>query len=84
MIMKNIPPLKLIILVTLAAVAFGSGVVRAANVTNYDAIVSLATNATGIVTAGFTISAGATVGAYTVNCIFGANNWALTNGFTVN
>ena len=39
---------------------------------------------TGIVTAGFTIPAGATVGTYTVNCVFGPNTWSLTNGFTVN
>ena len=39
---------------------------------------------TGIVTAGFTIPAGATIGTYTVNCVFGPNTWSLTNGFTVN
>ena len=39
---------------------------------------------TGIVTAGFTIPAGATTGTYTVNCVFGPNTWSLTNGFTVN
>lgn len=39
---------------------------------------------TGVVSASFVIPAGATVGTYTVNCIFGANNWALTNGFAVN
>jgi hypothetical protein len=39
---------------------------------------------TGIVTANFTIPSNATVGAYTVNCVFGPNTWSLTNGFTVN
>jgi hypothetical protein len=39
---------------------------------------------TGIVTANFTIPSTATVGAYTVNCIFGPNTWSLTNGFNVN
>ncbi len=39
---------------------------------------------TGIVTATFTIPAGATTGAYTVNATFGPNTWSLANGFTVN
>ena len=39
---------------------------------------------TGIVTANFSILSSATPGTYTVNCIFGPNTWALTNGFTVN
>ena len=39
---------------------------------------------TGIVTASFTLPAGATTGAYNVNCVFGPNTWSLTNGFTVN
>ncbi len=39
---------------------------------------------TGVVSASITIPAGATLGAYTVNCVFGPNTWSLTNGFTVN
>jgi len=39
---------------------------------------------TGVVSASFVIPSNATVGTYTVNCIFGPNTWSLTNGFTVN
>ena len=39
---------------------------------------------TGIVTAVFSLPAGATLGAYTVNATFGPNTWSLTNGFTIN
>ncbi len=39
---------------------------------------------TGVVTLGFTLPAGATLGSYTVNVVFGPNTWSLTNGFTVN
>ena len=39
---------------------------------------------TGVVTLGFALPAGATLGAYTVSVAFGPNTWSLTNGFTVN
>lgn len=39
---------------------------------------------TGVVTATFSIPAGATSGAYAVNATFGPNSWSLANGFTVN
>ena len=39
---------------------------------------------TGVVTAVFSLPSGATLGAYTVNVLFGPNTWSLTDGFTVN
>ncbi len=39
---------------------------------------------TGVITAAFTLPAGATTGSYTVNATFGPNTWSLANGFTVN
>ena len=41
-------------------------------------------SSTGIITAVFNLPGAATQGAYTVNAVFGANTWSLTNGFSVN